>query len=421
MKIESLYAWQIFDSRGTPTVAAEVRLEGGAVGCGMAPSGASTGSHEAHERRDGGPSFDGKAVLAAVQSIRTEVQDALRGLDAADQRDVDERLIGMDGTPDKSRLGANATLAVSLAVADAAANAAGLPLYRWLGGVQAREMPCPMMNVLNGGRHADNNLDIQEFMLVPVGAVSFSEGMRMGVECYQSLKSLLRERKLGTAVGDEGGFAPNLESDHAALTLLMEAIERAGWKPGEEVALAIDAAASEWSHGKGYLLPKQNAPRSRDELIEHYESLANEFPLVSIEDPLGEEDFEGFRMLTDRLGDERMIVGDDLFTTNRERLLRGVAERAGNAILIKPNQIGTLTETLDTVRLARQAGYAVILSHRSGDTESSALADIAVAVNADYIKSGAPARSERLSKYNRLLRISCELSGQCPHPIAAAQ
>lgn len=406
MKIETVRAWQIFDSRSTPTIAAEVRLDCGAVGLGTAPSGASTGSHEAKERRDGGPMLDGKAVQAAVHSVNTEIREALRGMDASDQRKIDNRLIELDGTEDKSRLGGNALIAVSLAIADAAARAANLPLYRWLGGVQAQELPCPMLNVLNGGRHADNNLDIQEFMLVPIGAASFAEGMRMGVECYHALKRLLREKGLSAAVGDEGGFAPNLDGDHAALTLLVQAIERAGWKPGDEVALAIDAAASEWIDGDGYRLPKQNRRVSRDALIEHYESLANEFPIVSIEDPLGEEDFEGFRRLTERLGDERMIVGDDLFTTNPARLLQGARERAANAILIKPNQIGTLSETMDTIRLARQTGYSVILSHRSGDTESSFLADLAVAVNADYLKSGAPARSERLSKYNRLLAIA---------------
>lgn len=406
MKIETVRAWQIFDSRGTPTIAAEVRLDCGAVGLGTAPSGASTGSHEAKERRDGGPMLDGKAVQAAVHSVNTEIREALQGMDAADQRKIDDRLIELDGTEDKSRLGGNALIAVSLAIADAAARAANLPLYRWLGGVQAQELPCPMLNVLNGGRHADNNLDIQEFMLVPIGAASFAEGMRMGVECYHALKRLLREKGLSAAVGDEGGFAPNLDGDHAALTLLVQAIERAGWKPGDEVALAIDAAASEWIDGDGYRLPKQNRRVSRDALIEHYESLANEFPIVSIEDPLGEEDFEGFRTLTERLGDERMIVGDDLFTTNPVRLLQGARERAANAILIKPNQIGTLSETMDAIRLARQTGYSVILSHRSGDTESSFLADLAVAVNADYLKSGAPARSERLSKYNRLLAIA---------------
>lgn len=412
MKIETVRAWQIFDSRGTPTLAAEVRLQSGAVGLGTAPSGASTGSHEARERRDGGPMLDGKAVQAAVHSVNTEIRAALRGMNAADQRKIDDRLIELDGTEDKSRLGGNAIVAVSLAAADAAAKAAQLPLYRWLGGVQAHELPCPMLNVLNGGRHADNNLDIQEFMLVPVGAASFAEGMRMGVECYHALKRLIREKGLSAAVGDEGGFAPNLESDHAALTLLVQAIEHAGWKPGEEVALAIDAAANEWADRDGYRMPKQGRHASRDALIEHYESLANEFPLVSIEDPLGEEDFEGFRQITERLGDERMIVGDDLFTTHPARLLEGARQGAANAILIKPNQIGTLSETLDAIRLARQAGYAVILSHRSGDTESAFLADLAVAVNADYIKSGAPARSERLSKYNRLLAIAQDFRPQ---------
>ena len=325
---------------------------------------------------------------------------------ADDQLAVDRRLIELDGTQDKSRLGGNALIAVSYATADAAANAAGLPLYRWLGGVQAAELPCPMMNVLNGGRHAANDIDVQEFMLVPIGAESFADAMRMGAECYHALKALLSEKELTTSVGDEGGFAPNLGSDEQALRFLVRAIERAGWTPGDDVALAIDAAASEWRTEDSYYLPKKKEERTRDSLIEHYARLAAEFPLISIEDPLDEEDFEGFRTITERLGSEMMIVGDDLFTTNSVRLLRGMEEYAGNAILIKPNQIGTLTETLDTIRLARSAGYRVILSHRSGDTESAALADLAVAVNADFIKSGAPARSERLAKYNRLLRIA---------------
>ena len=406
MKIESIHALQIFDSRGMPTVEAEVRLENGVVGHGCAPSGASTGSHEAHERRDNGEAFRGKSVTAAVRAINEEISSALKGMRADDQLAVDRRLIELDGTQDKSRLGGNALIAVSYATADAAANAAGLPLYRWLGGVQAAELPCPMMNVLNGGRHAANDIDVQEFMLVPIGAESFADAMRMGAECYHALKALLSEKELTTSVGDEGGFAPNLGSDEQALRFLVRAIERAGWTPGDDVALAIDAAASEWRTEDSYYLPKKKEERTRDSLIEHYARLAAEFPLISIEDPLDEEDFEGFRTITERLGSEMMIVGDDLFTTNSVRLLRGMEECAGNAILIKPNQIGTLTETLDTIRLARSAGYRVILSHRSGDTESAALADLAVAVNADFIKSGAPARSERLAKYNRLLRIA---------------
>ena len=411
MKIRSVRGWQVFDSRGNPTVAAEVRLEDGSAGVGAAPSGASTGSREARERRDGGRAYFGKGVSEAVGAVNGEIRQLLAGVDACDQRRVDELLIAADGTGDKSRLGANAMLAVSLAAADAAANALRVPLYRWLGGAQAAQLPCPMMNVLNGGRHADNNLDIQEFMLVPVGAEDFAEAMRMGAECYQALKAILTEEHRSTAVGDEGGFAPDLDGDAQALSLLMRAIERAGWKPGEEVALAVDCAASEWLNGDGSFLPKKGERRTRDELIGSYEALAGDFPLVSIEDPLGEEDFEGFRELTERLGEKLMVVGDDLFVTHAERLMLGAAEGAGNAILVKPNQVGTLTETLDAVRTARQVGYAVILSHRSGDTESAFLADLAVAVNADYIKSGAPCRSERLAKYNRLLRIEEDLEG----------
>lgn len=411
MKIQSIHALQIFDSRGMPTVEAEVQLENGAIGRGCVPSGASTGSHEAHERRDGGSTYAGKGVTEAVAAVNGEICDALRGMRADDQWAVDSRLIDLDGTEDKSRLGANAMLAVSLATAEAAANAVHLPLYRWLGGVQAAELPCPMMNVLNGGKHAGNNVDIQEFMIVPIGAETFAEAMRMGTECYHALRAILQERKLTIAVGDEGGFAPDLESDSQALELLVQAIERAGWQAGDEVALAIDAAASEWADGDGYLLPKQGERRSRSELIDHYRRLTEAYPLISIEDPLSDEDFDGFHDITAQLGEDVMIVGDDLFTTDARRLLQGVAAGAANAILIKPNQIGTLTETLDAIRIAQGAGYRTILSHRSGDTESSAIADLAVAVNADFIKSGAPARSERLAKYNRLLRIAEEVGG----------
>lgn len=411
MKIQSIRALQIFDSRGLPTIEAEVRLENGVVGFGHAPAGASTGSHEAHELRDNGDPYAGKGVLSAVNIVNEKISPALQGMCADNQPAIDQRLVDLDGTANKSQLGGNSTIAVSFAVADAASKAAGLPLYRWLGGIQAAELPFPMMNVLNGGKHAGNNIDIQEFMLVPVGAESFAQAMQMGMECYRALKEILSEKKLETAIGDEGGFAPNLGSDIQALEFLVRAIERAGWRPGDDVALAIDAAASEWhtGEGAGYFLPKREEPRTREELIEHYAHLADHFPLISIEDPLFEDDFEGFRMITERMGSEVMIVGDDLFTTNCERLMRGIDESAGNAVLIKPNQIGTLTETLDTIRLARSAGYQIILSHRSGDTESAALADLAFAVNADYIKSGAPARSERLAKYNRLLRIEQEI------------
>ena len=411
MRIQSLRAWRILDSRGNPTVACKAMLECGATGYGDAPAGASTGSHEAHENRDGGEAFGGKDVLNAVRAVNIEIADALTGMDAANQRAIDAAMIALDGTEDKSRLGANAMLAASIAIASAAANAAGMPVYRWLGGAMAGEMPCPMMNVLNGGRHADNNIDIQEFMLVPSGADDFAGAMRMGAECYRALKTLLLEKGLSTGVGDEGGFAPNLESAEQALELLVRAIERAGWVPGEDVSLAIDAAANEWRTPAGYRMLKSGQIRTREALIDEYAFLASRFPLVSIEDPLGEEDFDGFREMTDRMGDEIMIVGDDLFTTSAERLLQGAALGAGNAILIKPNQVGTITETLETVALAWRAGYAVVLSHRSGDTESSFLGDFAAAINADYLKCGAPARSERLAKYNRLLAIEDELRG----------
>lgn len=326
-------------------------------------------------------------------------------MDVEAQQAVDSRMIELDGSENKSRLGANALIAVSWAVADAAARAHGMELFRWLGGVQGASLPCPMMNVINGGRHADNNLEIQEFMFVPTGADSFYEAMRMGSECYQALKELLREAGLSTAVGDEGGFAPNLGADEEALEWMLRAIERAGWRPGEDVALALDAAASEWGGEGRYRQCKSDRCFERTELIEYYRALAEKFPLISIEDPLGEEDFEGFAEMTRALGRDMLIVGDDLFTTNTSRLLVGVQQNAANAILIKPNQIGTVWETLETIALARRNGYAVIVSHRSGETASSAIADLAVAVNAEYIKAGAPARGERLVKYNRLLEI----------------
>ena len=409
MKICNVSARQIYESRGVPTVEARVVLSDGSVGVGSAPSGASTGSHEAHEKRDGLEAHFGKGVTMAVENVNTKICGALTGLDAMRQAAVDECMIELDESPNKANLGANATIAVSWAVADAAAKSASLPLYRWLGGVQAADMPCPMFNVINGGRHAGNNLEIQEFMFVPVGADSFHEAMRMGTECYRALQGLLQEAGLSTGVGDEGGFAPNLERDEQALEWMVRAIEAAGWVPGEDVGLAMDIAASEWVSGEGYVQPKAGRAFTQDMLAEMYAGLAKRYPLVSIEDPLGEEDFAGFRRLTDELGAEMMIVGDDLFTTNSERIFRGIAMGAANAVLIKPNQIGTVTETLDAIRIARQNGYSVIVSHRSGETESSAIADLAVAVNAEYIKAGAPARGERLAKYNRLLQIEREL------------
>lgn len=405
MRIHKLHARQIFDSRGFPTIEVRVILSDGTVGVGSAPSGASTGSHEAHELRDGTEAYCGMGVRCAVENVNERISPALAGMNAFRQTQVDARMIELDGSGNKSSLGANAMIAASWAVADAAARCSGLDLFRWMGGIQAAELPCPMFNVINGGRHAGNNLEIQEFMFVPVGAACFREAMRMGTECYHALKKLLAEASLSTAVGDEGGFAPNLGSDEEALDWMLRAVESAGWKPGEDICLALDAAASEWAAEDGYRQPKSGRNFQREELIEYYGALSRKYPLVSIEDPLGEEDFSGFRQITDAMGDEIMIVGDDLFTTNAERLVRGISSGAANAILIKPNQIGTITETLEAIRIARKNAYAVIISHRSGETESPAIADLAVAVNAEYIKAGAPARSERLAKYNRLLAI----------------
>lgn len=405
MKICNVQARQILDSRGMPTVEAKVVLKNGCVGVGSAPSGASTGSHEAHEKRDGGAAWLGKGVARAIEAVNTSIREAICGMDADEQARIDRRMIDMDGSENKSALGANALIAVSWAVADAAARAHGMELFCWLGGQQACALPCPMMNVINGGRHADNNLDIQEFMFVPTGADSFYEAMRMGGECYQALKRLLKDAGLSTAVGDEGGFAPNLGADEEALEWMLRAIEAAGWRPGEDVTLALDAAASEWKVEDGYRLCKSKRNFDRAQLLAYYRMLAEKFPLISIEDPLDEDDFGGFVEMTRSMGQDMLIVGDDLFTTNASRLLLGAQRGAANAILIKPNQIGTVWETLEAISLARRNGYSVIVSHRSGETASSAIADLAVAVNAEYIKAGAPARGERLAKYNRLLEI----------------
>jgi len=405
MRIRELHARQIFDSRGVPTLEARVMLTDGTIGVGSAPSGASTGSSEAHELRDGGEAYFGKGVSRAIENVNTRIRGALMGAHVQQQAEIDRRMIELDESGDRSDIGGNAMIAVSMAIADAAAKSAGMELFQWLGGVQANELPCPMLNVINGGRHAGNNLEIQEFMLVPVGADSFHEAMRMGSECYHALKRLLSEEGLSTSVGDEGGFAPDLNGEEEALDFLMRAIERAGWRPGEDVCLALDAAASEWVDDEGYRQSKSGRRFQKEELMDFYHGLAARYPLLSIEDPLGEEDFDGFRSITEMLGSELMIVGDDLFTTNTQRLFRGISVGAANAILIKPNQIGTLTETFEAIQLARRNGYSVIVSHRSGETESSAIADIAVATGAEYIKSGAPARSERLAKYNRLLAI----------------
>ncbi len=411
MKIVDLSARQIFDSRGMPTIETRVLLDDGSVGVGSAPSGASTGSHEVQELRDGGNAYGGKGVMRAVEAVNGCIRDALLGMDAQWQGCIDDRLRELDGTQNKSKLGGNALIATSWAVSEAAAHSMGLELFQWLGGIQAGQLPCPMFNVINGGKHANNNLEIQEFLMIPSGAESFHEAMRMGVECYQALRDLLRENSISTAVGDEGGFAPDFQKDEEALEWMVRAIETAGWKPGEDVCLGLDIAAAEWAVNDFYRQSKSGMQFRRGELIEYYDALSRQYPLISIEDPLGEDDFEGFGELTSALGSELMIVGDDLFTTNGDRLMRGISEGAANGILVKPNQIGTVSETLETVQLARQNAYSVVVSHRSGETDSSAIADLAVAVGAQYIKAGAPARGERLSKYNRLLEIEEQVCG----------
>ncbi|GAB6877268.1 phosphopyruvate hydratase [Thermaerobacter litoralis] len=409
--IAGVEARQILDSRGNPTVEVDVWLEDGAFGRAAVPSGASTGTFEAVELRDGGEAYGGKGVLKAVENVREVIAPEVVGLDALDQAAVDRTLIELDGTPNKGRLGANAILGVSLAVARAAASSVGLPLYRYLGGVQARLLPVPLMNILNGGRHADNNVDVQEFMVVPAGAPAFTDALRMGAEVFHALHRVLSERGLATGVGDEGGFAPNLQSNEAALDVLMEAIQRAGYRPGEDVALAIDAAASEWYRPEEgvYVLEGQGQRLTADELIEMYARWLDRYPLVSLEDGLAEEDWEGWQRLTQRLGSRLQLVGDDLFVTNVERVRRGIAAGAANAVLVKVNQIGTLTETLETMETAARAGYRNIVSHRSGETEDVTIADLAVATRAGQIKTGAPSRSERVAKYNQLLRIEEQL------------
>jgi len=405
--IESVRARQIFDSRGTPTIEAEVRLSSGAIGVASAPSGASTGAHEAHEKRDGGKAYGGKGVLKAIEGIHAEIAPALKGLDARDQRRIDAAMLALDGTANKERLGGNALIAVSLATAYAAANALGIPLYRHLGGLVGGSSPIPMLNVLNGGAHADNNIDIQEFMLVPVGAKTFRDAMKMGVEVYQHLKALLKKQGLSTAVGDEGGFAPNLESNRAALDLILVAIEKAGYKPGEDVALALDVAATEFFKDGAYQF--EGKGQTPEWMAAYYETLIGDYPLVSIEDPLSEDEWQSWVDLTTAIGNRVQIVGDDLFVTNPERLAKGIEIGAANALLVKVNQIGSLTETLDAVETAHRNGYRSMTSHRSGETEDTTIADIAVATNSGQIKTGAPARTERVAKYNQLLRIEEEL------------
>ncbi|MGI9021970.1 MAG: phosphopyruvate hydratase, partial [Acidimicrobiales bacterium] len=409
--IDHVRGREVLDSRGNPTVEVEVTRDSGARGRAIAPSGASTGRHEAVERRDGGTRFGGKGVEGPVAGVNVEIADNIRGLDALDQRTVDAALIDLDGTEDKGRLGANALVATSLAVARAGADELELPFYRHLGGANAHVMPTPMCNVINGGAHAYNTIDIQEFMLVPVGAASFSEGLRWCTEAYHVLNHLLRERRLATGVGDEGGFAPDLGTNEDGLRFLVEAIEAAGYTPGEQISVALDVAATElWrAEIRDYELAGEGRTLGRDEMVAFLADLVDNYPLVSIEDPMAEDDWEGWALVTGALGAQVQIVGDDLFVTNAERLERGIAERSANAILIKFNQVGTLTETFDTVSLASRSGLGVVVSHRSGESEDTAIADLAVAVGCGQIKAGAPARTDRVAKYNQLLRIEEEL------------
>jgi enolase len=413
--IAHVHARQLLDSRGNPTIEVDVRLASGILGRAIVPSGASTGEHEAVELRDGDPAaYLGRGVQKAVANVNGEIAGAIVGLDAADQRALDRALIALDGTPTKSRLGANAILGCSLATARAAASDAGEPLYRWLGGSAARTLPVPLMNVINGGAHAQNRLDLQEFMVVPAGAESFSEALRLGAEVFHSLKAVIHELGLATGVGDEGGFAPDLESTERAIETILVAAERAGHR--DRVAIALDPAASEVFDDGTYRLPGEGRTLDPDEMIEFYGSLADRFPVVSIEDGLDENAWSDWRRLTEAIGDSVQLVGDDLFVTNVEFLRRGIEERVGNAILVKVNQIGTLTESLDVIELARDAGYATVISHRSGETEDTTIADLAVAVNAGQIKTGAPSRTDRVAKYNQLLRIEEELGDEAVYP-----
>jgi len=409
--IAVLRAREIVDSRGNPTLEAECFLEDGSMGRAAVPSGASTGEHEAIELRDGEAGrFLGKGVRDAVRNVHEQIAPALLGLDPFDQAGVDRLLIDLDGTPNKARIGANAILGVSLAVAKAAAESSGAPLYRYLGGVEARLLPVPLMNVLNGGAHADNNVDLQEFMIVPLGAESFQEALRWGIEVYHALKATLKKRGLATAVGDEGGFAPNLDSNEAALAVLMEAIQKAGFEPGRQVALAVDVAASELFRDGVYVLDGEGGKRfDAAALVEYYAGLCDRYPIVSIEDGFDQDDWAGWAAITRRLGGRIQIVGDDLFVTNVERLARGIREGVANSILVKLNQIGSLTETFDTIQMARGAGYSSVISHRSGETEDVTISDLAVAARAGQIKTGAPCRTDRVAKYNQLLRIEEEL------------
>lgn len=416
--IEAVGAREILDSRGNPTVEVEVLLDDGSFARAAVPSGASTGAFEAVELRDGGDRYVGKGVQQAVTAVIQVLGPAIEGLDAADQRLVDQVMLEADGTPNKAKVGANAILGVSLAVARAAADSADLPLYRYVGGPNAHLLPVPMMNILNGGSHADSNVDIQEFMIAPIGAPTFREALRVGAEVYHALKSVLKDKGLATGLGDEGGFAPNLESNRAALDLIGEAVAKAGYELGKDVVLALDVAASEFHEDGAYTF--EGAKKSADEMIAYYADLVANYPIVSIEDPLNEDDWDGWKAITDALGDKTQLVGDDLFVTNVERLQRGIAGGQANALLVKVNQIGSLTETLDSVDLAHRNGYRCMMSHRSGETEDTTIADLAVATNCGQIKTGAPARSERVAKYNQLLRIEDELGDAARYAGAAA-
>ena len=413
MQIEQIHAREILDSRGNPTIEVEVTLEGGATGRFAVPSGASTGEHEALELRDKDPQrYLGKGVRKALENVFTKIAPALIGTSALNQRHIDQTLLNLDGTPNKSVLGANALLGVSIATAKAAAQALDLPLWRYLGGVNAHRLPVPMMNIINGGEHADNNIDFQEFMIIPVGADSFKEALRMGAEIFHSLKKVLRGRSLNTAVGDEGGFAPNLARNDEALAVITEAITQAGYTPGEQVGLALDVASSEFYRNGQYELSGEGRTLSSSELVEFYAQLCDQYPILSIEDGMAEDDWDGWAMLTQRLGDRIQLVGDDLFVTNPIRLSRGIETNVANSVLIKVNQIGTLTETLDCIEMAHRAGYTTVISHRSGETEDTTIADLAVAVNAGQIKTGSASRSDRVAKYNQLLRIEETLHSQ---------
>jgi len=415
-EIEQVHARQIVDSRGNPTVEVDVTLRSGASGRAAVPSGASTGEFEAVELRDGGEEWAGKGVSKAVANANGELAEAVRGLDAGDQRAVDRAMIDLDGTDNKGRLGANAILGISLAAAKAAAADAQMPLWRHLGGEEARVLPVPMMNVLNGGAHADNKVDFQEFMVVPVGAPTFSEGLRLGAEVFHALKQTLKDRGLGTAVGDEGGFAPDLESNEAALQAVIDGIEAAGHTPGESVAIALDPAASEIHSDGVYRLEHEGRDLSSEEMAAYWQDMAGRYPILSIEDGMDEEDWDGWKALTESLGERVQLVGDDLFVTNTERLRKGIELGVGNSILVKVNQIGTLTETLEAIAMAREAGYTAVMSHRSGETEDTTIADLAVATGCGQIKTGAPSRSDRVAKYNQLLRIEEALGEDAAYP-----